>query len=250
MESDERTTRRLVEVATSIDAAAQALAQQPSTRSALDEVVNQAMETIPSAEHAGITLLRGEGFVTVAASDPLPDRVDHAQYELAEGPCVDASTRDTVFRGEDLSHDTRWPRFAPRAEALGICSMLAVPLFQHDERTGALNLYASTPGAFDEQDEAVAIIFGAQASLALDRAQEHESAQQLEDALDHSRVISTAVGVLMGSRGLTNEQAMDLLRKASQRLNRKVSDLAETVAYTGDLPSADEAGRRRNESVT
>ncbi len=250
MESDDQATRRLVEVATSIDSAAQALANQPSTSSALDEVVAQALATIPSAEHAGITLLRGEGFVTIASSDALPERVDHAQYELAEGPCVDATTRDQVFRGEDLGCDTRWPRFAPRAEALGIRSMLAVPLFQHDERTGALNLYAGTAGAFDEQDEAVAIIFGAQASLALDRAQEHESAQQYEDALDNSRVISTAVGILMGSRGLTNEQAMDQLRKASQRLNRKVSDLAETIAYTGELPGGGDAGRRRSEEAT
>ena len=72
--------------------------------------------------------------------------------------------------------------------------------------------------------------------LALARSRERDSAQQLEEALDKSRVISTAVGILMGSLGLTNEQAMDLMRRASQRLNRKVSDLAETVNYTGELP--------------
>ena len=41
-------------------------------------------------------------------------------------------------------------------------------------------------------------------------------------------------------RGITPAEALDealtLLRAASQRLNRKVSDLAETIAYTGELP--------------
>ncbi|HET7902424.1 MAG TPA: GAF and ANTAR domain-containing protein [Candidatus Nanopelagicales bacterium] len=236
MGDQEETTRRLSEVATGIDAASQALAEQPTTPGALDEIVVQALATVESADHAGITLVRGEGFVTPAASDAIPERVDRAQYELAEGPCVDASTRDSVFRGEDLTIDPRWPRFAPRALELGVCSMLAVPLFQHDQRRGALNLYASTPGAFDEQDEAVAVIFGAQASLALDRARQHESVQQLEEALDNSRLIGTAVGILMGSRGLTEQQAMQVLRTASQRRNRKVSELAQAITYTGELP--------------
>lgn len=257
MTAQDSTTKKLTEVATGIDSAAQALAAQPTTRSALDEVVEQALAVIESAEHAGITLVRGEGFTTVAASDPLPERVDAAQYELAEGPCVDASTRDTVFLGEDLTRDERWPRFAPRARALGVRSMLAVPLFRHDERRGALNLYASTAGTFDEQDEAVAVIFASQASLALDRAQEHESTRHLEQALDSSRAISTAVGILMASRGLTEEQAMLLLRHASQRMNRKVADLARTVTWTGELPvpdgDADQAGSggvRRSETTT
>lgn len=235
-EQDLDNDHRLADVAANLDAAAQALGRRASADGALEQIVAFALRTLENAEHAGVTLVQGEGFVTVAASDGLPELVDRAQYELAEGPCVDAAVCDAVFRGEDLVHDPRWPRFAPRAASLGIRSMLAVPLFEDERRNGALNLYASTPDVFTEDDEAVAVIFAAQASLALARAREHDSNQQLAEALDHSRVISTAVGVLMGSKGLTNEQAMTLLRAASQRLNRKVSDLAETVNYTGELP--------------
>ncbi len=235
-EQDAGANERLAEVAASLDGSAQLLGRRGTTEGALEQIVELALATLESAEHAGVTLAQGEGFVTVAASDDLPERVDHAQYQLAEGPCVDAAVCDTVFRGEDLVNDPRWPRFAPRAAALGVRSMLAVPLFEDERRNGALNLYASSPGSFDEDDEAVAVIFAAQASLALARARERDSTLQLEEALEHSRVISTAVGILMGSRGLTNEQAMTLLRAASQRLNRKVSDLAEAIAYTGELP--------------
>lgn len=235
-EHDPMTHQRLADVASTLDTTAQLLGRRGTTGGALTQIVELALTTLDSAEHAGVTLVQGEGFLTVAASDDLPELVDRAQYELAEGPCVDAAVNDRVFRGEDLAHDGRWPRFAPRAAGLGIRSMLAVPLFEDERRNGALNLYASAPDVFTEDDEAVAVIFAAQASLALARAREHDANVQLVEALDHSRVISTAVGILMGSKGLTNDQAMAMLRAASQRLNRKVSDLAETVAYTGELP--------------
>jgi AmiR/NasT family two-component response regulator len=35
---------------------------------------------------------------------------------------------------------------------------------------------------------------------------------------------------------LTDDQAFDALRAASQRLNRKLSAIAEDVNYTGDVP--------------
>lgn len=236
MGADDHRSRLLADVARSMDASAHSLGRQPSTATALTEVVLLSLTTIDRAEHAGVTLVQGEGFTTVAASDALPEQVDSVQYAAREGPCVDASTREKVYRGDDLATDDRWPEFSPRAVGLGVRSMLAVPLFEDDRRSGALNLYSSHAHAFDAEDEAVAVIFAAQASLALARSRERDSAQQLEEALDKSRVISTAVGILMGSLGLTNEQAMDLMRRASQRLNRKVSDLAETVNYTGELP--------------
>ena len=102
--------------------------------------------------------------------------------------------------------------------------MLAVPLFDDDRRSGALNLYSSRARVRRRGRGGRRHLRGRRRS-ALARSRERDSAQQLEEALDKSRVISTAVGILMGSLGLTNERAMDHAA-ASQRLNRKVSDLA------------------------
>ena len=61
-------------------------------------------------------------------------------------------------------------------------------------------------------------------------------AANLRRALDHSRDIGAAVGVLMALRKVSREEAFDLLRRASQDQNRKLSDLALDVLNTGELP--------------
>jgi GAF domain-containing protein len=74
-----------------------------------------------------------------------------------------------VFYAEDLRSDLRWPTFAPLADAVGIRSMLALPL-SADARLGALNLYARFPIAFGVVDRAQAAILASLSSLALTMA--------------------------------------------------------------------------------
>lgn len=66
-------------------------------------------------------------------------------------------------------------------------------------------------------------------------------AENLEIALQSSRVIGAATGILMIQRSLTRDDAFDLLRRASQTANVKIRDLAEHVLYTGTLAPHDPA---------
>jgi AmiR/NasT family two-component response regulator len=71
----------------------------------------------------------------------------------------------------------------------------------------------------------------------LQRLDEADSeAAHLRRALEHSRDIGAAVGVLMALKKVTRDEAFDLLRRASQDQNRKVSDLALDVLSEGQLP--------------
>jgi PAS domain S-box-containing protein len=70
---------------------------------------------------------------------------------------------------------------------------------------------------------------------ALSRAE--DKAANLERALSSNRHIGAAMGILMASLKLTDEQAFDLLRKTSQNRHRKLRDIAEEVILTGEIPS-------------
>ena len=71
----------------------------------------------------------------------------------------------------------------------------------------------------------------------LDRVETAElEAHNLRRALEHSRDIGTAVGVLMALRKVTRDEAFELLRRTSQDHNRKVHALALDVISTGVLP--------------
>jgi signal transduction histidine kinase/DNA-binding response OmpR family regulator len=73
-------------------------------------------------------------------------------------------------------------------------------------------------------------------SRRLVRAQ--QTSTQLQMALTSNRQIGVAVGVLMAREKVTSERAFDLLRRSSNNTNRKLRDVAEEVALTGQLSQA------------
>jgi hypothetical protein len=115
-------------------------------------------------------------------------------------------------------------------------SVLAVGLFPGGEipRLGALNLYSFAPDGFTAADPDIALVLAAHASTALVgtkavTAAELEAAQ-LKEALASRDVIGQAKGILMERRGISAAEAFDVLRSASQSLNVKLAQLAETLA--------------------
>jgi AmiR/NasT family two-component response regulator len=63
-----------------------------------------------------------------------------------------------------------------------------------------------------------------------------DKVEGLEEALLSRDVIGQAKGILMERLHITSDQAFDQLRIASQRINRKVRDIAVELAETGEWP--------------
>jgi GAF domain-containing protein len=197
-----------------------------------------AVETIDGCDHAGISLVRRNGRIaTVGATDDVPSRVDAIQYEVGEGPCLDAIAEHEVFAIDDLASDRRWPPFSRRAvEETGVRSMLSFRLFLDSDTFGALNLYSRRVAAFDEHAGAIGTVLAAHAAIAMQSAREWERAEQLEHALVSNRVIGTAMGIVMALRRVSQQEAFAVLSQASQYLNRKLQDVAGDVIKTGEVP--------------
>jgi hypothetical protein len=63
-------------------------------------------------------------------------------------------------------------------------------------------------------------------------------ARHLRRALERSRDIGAAVGVLMALHKVTQDDAFEMLRRSSQHHDRKVHAVAREVISTGTLPEA------------
>ncbi|MEO7262861.1 MAG: GAF and ANTAR domain-containing protein [Jatrophihabitantaceae bacterium] len=213
------------------------LAGRTSEDTTWTAIVEAALRTIPGTEHAGITILRGGKFSTLAPSSELPRRVDTIQYELSSGPCVDAILQQCIFRTSDLSQDARWPEFGVRAALEhGVFSMLGFRLYlEKDETIGGLNLYSTQRGAFDSSAELTGGIIATHAAIAMTGVRHRSQSEHLRLALESNRQIGVAMGVLMNSQHVTKQQAFDLLRIASQHTHRKLADIAMDVSETGIL---------------
>ncbi|HEX2046657.1 MAG TPA: GAF and ANTAR domain-containing protein [Acidimicrobiales bacterium] len=207
---------------------ARSLLAQEDVQQTLQKIVDLAVETLDGCDCAGITFLKGRQFSTPAASSDVPRKVDAIQYETGEGPCLDAIREHDVFRTGDLEHERRWPKFSPRArEETGVTSMVCFRLFVDGDTLGALNLYSKARDAFDDEAVAVGSVFAAHAAVALSSALHDE---QMEEALQSRDVIGQAKGIIMAREGVDADEAFDMLRRASQRVNVKLRDIARQIA--------------------
>jgi uncharacterized coiled-coil protein SlyX len=73
------------------------------------------------------------------------------------------------------------------------------------------------------------------AELQADGLLRQEETAHLREALRTSRVIGSAVGIVMANRKVTAEAAFEILVKASKHTNRKLRIIAEDVVRTGDV---------------
>jgi len=164
-------------------------------------------------------------------------RVDSLQYRLDQGPCVAALTESDIVWVNDLARDDRFPEFSPGAVNLGVRAMLSVRLVLSQNDRAALNLYSDRTKGFDETQLPLAAIFASFASMLLLNQIQERRIMNLEKALQSNREIGVAMGILMAQERCGRDEAFDQLAKASQRLNRRLRDIAEEVNHTGQLPS-------------
>jgi len=227
-ENDEAGAETFAEVA-------RALLGQADVQQTLQKIVDLAVEMIEGCDYAGITFLKGGKGSTPAASDDVPRTVDVIQFETGEGPCLSAIREHAVFECRDLRLESRWPTFAPRANReTGISSMLCFRLFVAGDTLGALNLYSKAVDAFDERSGTVGLVFAAHAAIALSTAIHEE---QMDEALQSRDLIGQAKGILMAREGVSADEAFDMLRRASQRLNVKLRDVAGEMVQSTETPS-------------
>ena len=204
---------------------------------ALRRLVALAVEAVPGCTSAGVTAWpEGQRPRSLAASDGTATAADDLQHSLGEGPCLEAASDAELVRSPDLLADDRWPRLRAALEArTPVRGVVAVEVAREPERR-ALNVYSTEPGALDGPSVDVAVLVGAHARVLLAHVDSADEALGLRRALGTSRRIGTAVGVLMHAHRVTADEAFGLLVRSSQLLNRKLHDVADDVARSGELP--------------
>ncbi|MEU9223180.1 GAF and ANTAR domain-containing protein [Streptomyces massasporeus] len=217
-------------------AMARDLLAQESVGTTLEHITTAATQHVAGCDAAGILLLHGKRVETLAPTHDLVVESDQLQERLAEGPCFDAartSTGERVFRIADFTAEQpRWPAYAARAQGLGVGSMMGFLLYTDDEDLGALNLYSHRPGSFTDDSETAGWLLASHAAVAFSSARSHA---QMEQAMATRHVIGEAMGILMGSHRLAEEQAFDVLRRYSQEKNIKLREVARRVCEEGRL---------------
>jgi hypothetical protein len=220
-------TQALAEVARTVS-------RPPSLDQSLQIIAEVAQDSVPGVDHASITLLHPSGrFETRASKNPLVLRLDHIQYAVDQGPCVDAVRGFSMVSAPRMRSERRWPSYAPQAAALGVQSQLSVKLaLGGDDPLGSLNLY-STTAPLTLESEAMAELFGSHAATGPHDAP--TPAPSPSPALESLRVIEHALGIVMNRFDIDANRAFDYLDESAARADLELADYAQQLLDEGHL---------------
>lgn len=211
----------------------------------LSQVAQFAVQSIPGADGAGVTMIhpghRDPRVQAWSVTTEFVRDIDILQYEeVHEGPCISCMQSGRPAVSGSLGSDRRWPRFGGRVARMGVHSVLALPLTVGDEVIGAINSYAHERDAFTEHAVALGIQFAVPAAVSVYNAQllahTRQRTTQLQEALRTRAVIDQAIGIIRSRSGGTEQEAFERLSRISQKEHIKLSEVAEHLV--------DEAVRR------
>jgi GAF domain-containing protein len=194
---------------------------------------------ISGADAAGLMLTDQMGHLRfMAASNPNGETLELFQLQNSEGPCLDCFTTGEPVVNADLAHAAdRWPTFAPRAIQLGYQSVHAFPMRLRDHIIGALNLFGSADAFFDATDVRVVQALADVATIALMQERTirraEELTEQLQSALTSRVVVEQAKGAVAALRGITTDEAFELLRSRARSSQKRLVDVAQAVLDQG-----------------
>ena len=191
---------------------------------------------VTGATGAGIMLMSGDiSRGSVCTTDAVSALIEQLQYELGEGPCVDAYHHDRPVLEPNLAEPkmTRWPAFTAPAVDAGVRAVFGFPLQVGAVRLGALNLYCDGPGPLTDEHHADALLMADLAGQALLLLQAGAPAgpvaTELEANADFQYVVHQASGMVAAQLEVTVGQALIRLRAHAFGNDRTLADVARDV---------------------
>jgi hypothetical protein len=185
---------------------------------------------------AGIMLMSGDvPRGSVCTTDAVSALVEQLQYDLGEGPCVDAYTHDRPVLEPDLVDPVtpRWLAFAGPAIDAGVRAIFGFPLHVGAVRLGALNLYADRRGALTDEQHADALVMADIAAEAVLLLQAHAPpdrlAAELEAGANFQYVVHQAAGMVAAQLEVSIAHALIRLRAHAYGNDRPLTQVAEDV---------------------
>jgi GAF domain-containing protein len=224
----------------------------PQTRRVLDELTQRgdlgladlvlamgrnARAIVPRCVGLSLGVLEDGLTFTLVASREEISGLDAVQY-LDGGPCVSGAhaNQRLDFRTDDATGEHQWLLYAQATAAAGVASSLTLPIERGGRVLGTINLYASTPDAFEGHHDELARALGASAETAVSNAdlsfRTRLVAAAAPERLAHQDDINRALGVISEHHRVDIPTAREHLREAAARGGITQADAARAIRDT------------------
>jgi len=191
---------------------------------------------VTATDGAGITLFAdGVPQGHLAATNPISALIEELQFDLGEGPCVDAFRLGRPIMEPDLAQpaERRWVAFSGAALEAGVAAIFGFPLLIGDSRLGAMDLYRHRPGRLTDGQRTDALLLAGIVArrilLAQALAPLGTLAPEVGDQADLRLAVHQAAGMVSAQLGVTIAEAMTRLRAHAFGSGRTLQEVAEDV---------------------
>lgn len=174
---------------------------------------------VTATSGAGIMLMDGEvPRGSICTTDRVSELIEQLQYDLGQGPCIDAHAKGTSVLEPDLADPVRvrWMAFTEPAVTAGARAVFGFPLRVGGARLGAMNLYNTRPGALSDEQHANALVMADVASQMLLLLQANAAPETIADELaagaEFHYLVHQAAGMVAAQLDVPVGQALIRLR--------------------------------------
>ena len=134
----------------------------------------------------------------------------------------------------DVLNDARYKE-KTLAKKEKLTSMLSVPMMVKNRVIGVINCYTTTLYEFSESDIDLLTTVANQAAVAIENTELLVKTKIIQEELEARKKIEKAKGILMKQKGLSEEQAYELLRKVSMNKRLTMKDVAEAIILSHEI---------------
>jgi len=121
------------------------------------------------------------------------------------------------------------------AKKEGLVSMLSVPMMVKKRVMGVINVYTTRSYKFTEGDINLLSAVANQAAVAIANTELMVKTKVIQEELEVRKKVERAKGVLMRSRGMSEEAAYELIRRSSMDRRLPMKDVAEAIILADDI---------------
>jgi GAF domain-containing protein len=202
--------------------------------------LSQQVTTVCDAMAVGILLTDQQGRLQyMAASNAAVELLELLQVQNSDGPCLDCYRTGRPVINSNLAAATdTWPVFAPMARSAGYASVHAIPMRLREQVIGTLNIFGSEAEHFDEADVRIVQSLADVATIAILQERTVRRAEvlneQLQAALASRIVIEQAKGALSKLRGVSPDDAFEMMRSYARQNRRRLADVSYAVVTAPD----------------
>lgn len=208
---------------------------------------------ITGTSGAGIMLMSGDvSRGSICTTNDTSAIVEQLQYDLGEGPCIDAhKLRQPVLEPDLMSPTTpRWLAFTGPAIDAGVRAIFGFPLQIGAVCLGALNLYNDEAGSLTDEQYANALAVADVATHAVLNLQvaaaPGQLAANLEADANFQHVVHQASGMVSAQLDISVAKALIRLRAHAFGNDRPLTEVAKDVVarrlrFDADSSEDDEA---------